>query len=292
MLRTFFSTCLTAALVCGNTVSADEAYVLKLYKSKQGDKTTTEKTDENKTKVLVVVNGMEHKEDLVNGTKAAFTEEILQMNAGARRATKLTRAYTTAERIEKGETVKAAYAGQTVLIEKKDNKYEFSIKGKALEKSEAPELFKQFDKPEDAPRNEDFLPSEEVKVGGSWKVAAEKSEKMFEAFPKENMKVDAKKSSISGKLLKAYKKEGVQFGTLEITIELLLTDVDVGGQFVKAKEGSRVTLTITLDACIDGSLPFIDAKMQGTMDIVAELPVGELTLKSTMTGGEKIRAAK
>lgn len=274
--------------------AADDTYPLKLYKSKKGDKSEHEKSESSKMTILIDVGGETKKEEKTEGSKEAYTEEILEKKASDRRATKLTRAYSTAEKTVGDEATKAEYTGETVLIEKKDGKYELSIKGKTLKQSDAPDLYKQFtEKKDNDPKNEDFLPEEPVKVGGTWKISADKSEKMFKTLSDDKMKVDVKKSTIEGKLLKVYKKDGAQFGVLEFAITVFVAEIDIGGSLAKTKDGSKFVMKATIDTCIDGTIEFEDGKMEMTIDLTAEIPnVGSITLKGKTTGTEKVRAAK
>ena len=294
MLRPMIASLLALGLLAGGPAfAADETFALKLYKSKKGDKSENEKSEDGKTNIVINVMGMKMNQDVTNGKKEVYTEEILEKKAGDKKATKLTRTYTTAEKTEKGETTKHMYAGETVLIEKKDGKYEFSIKGKAIKEDEAPELFKSFNKKDDEPDNEDFLPKDPVKVGESWKVAADKTEKMFKALGDEKMKLDGKKSTVSGKLLKAYKKDGAQFGVLELTLTIFVTEIDLGGEFAKTKDGSKMVIKGTVDTCIDGTVEFEDGKMDVSIDITTELPnAGSFTISGTTTGIDKTRSVK
>ena len=54
----------------------------------------------------------------------------------------------------KGETTKSVYADETVLIEKKGDKVELSIKGKVLKEDDAKELYRKFNKKDDEPLHE------------------------------------------------------------------------------------------------------------------------------------------
>jgi hypothetical protein len=294
MLRTSSLLLLGIVLLAGTSAAADDAYSLKLYQSKTGDKTEHETTKDEKTAFVVAAGGKENKNAAASSSKEVYTEEVLDKAAGDKRATKLVRVYTVAEKTEKGKTAKSAYVGQPVLIEKKGEGYEISVKGKPLTEAEAPDLFKKFKaKKDDEPRNEDFLPPQPVKVGESWAVAADKSEQMFKSLGEEKMKIDAKKSTIGGKLLKAYKKDGGQFGVLELTMTVVVTDLDLGGQFAKTTAGSKVVLKGTVDTCIDGTVPFEDSKIEVTVDIGADLPNGgTLTISSKSAGVEKVRASK
>ncbi len=293
MLRSILASLVVAGLLAAPVLAADDAYTLKLYKTKKGDKTENEKTEDGKTNIVINVAGMNMKQDVDNGKKEIYTEEILEKKDGDKKATKLTRTYSAAEKTDKGETTKHAYAGETVLIEKKGDKYEISVKGKALKEDEAPELYKSFNKKEDEPDNEDFLPKDPVKVGESWKLPAATTDKMFKALGDEKMKFDAKKSTVGGKLLKVYKKGDAQFGVLELTLTIFVTEIDLGGNFAKTKDGSKMVIQGTIDTCIDGSVQSEDGKMEVTIDITAELPnAGSFTITGTTKGVDKTRVAK
>ena len=206
---------------------------------------------------------------------------------------KLTRSYSVAETTAKGETSKAVYTGKRVLIEKKGNKYTFSIEGNPLGAKSAPELAKEFsDKKASQPKDEEFLPDGPVKVGGGWQVPAAKSEKMFKMLGEDSMKFDAKKSTITGKLLKAYKKDGVQYGVIELTFTVFVTEMDIGGQFVKTAPVSKMVIKGTVDTCIDGTVDSEDTKLNVTIDIKADIPNGSIVIQSTTTGVEKEKASK
>jgi len=281
-------------LLAGRSTAADEAYVIKVYQSKKGDKTEHEMTKDEKTNVVATFGGKEDKNEVTASSKDSYTEEILEKGAGAKRPTKLVRVYSVSEKTEKGKTTKAAYVGQPVLIEKKGDRYEFSVKGKSLTEAEAPDLFKKFSKKKDEePQNEDFLPTKPVKVGESWTVPADKSEQMFKSLSDDRMKVDAKKSTVGGKLLKVYKKDDAQFGVLELTFTIVVTELDLGGQFAKTTTGRKIVMKGTVDTCIDGTVPFEDNKFEVTVDIGADLPNGgSFTISTKSNGVEKVRAIK
>ncbi|MBY0459120.1 MAG: hypothetical protein K2V38_17430, partial [Gemmataceae bacterium] len=208
---------LTAAFVAlagaATGTAADEKYTLKLYEEKKGDRFVHERTKNGKTTVELTIKGVDEtkKQNISDTEKEVYTEEIVEKTAGARRATKLSRVYTTAEKTKDGEKTEEAFVGETVLIERKDGKYALTVNGKPLTKKDAPDLVKSFDrKKDDDPRDQDFLPTEPVAVGDSWTIPKDKSEAIYKTFGNEDMKIDAKKSTIGGKLLKAYKKDGAQ----------------------------------------------------------------------------------
>lgn len=293
MFRAILGSALVIGLLsAGASSAADETYALKLYKSKKGDKIAHEATESGTTVVALTIMGTTNKEEIKSTKKEAYIEEILERKEGAPKPTKLTRKYSAAEKTEKDKTTKFVYAEQTLVIEKKGEKYEFSIKGKPVAEDDIKEVARNFNTKGYNPQTEDFLPSEPVKVGASWTIPAEKSEKMFKSLGDEQMKVDAKKSTITGKLLKAYKKGDVQFGVIEFTFTVVITDIDIGGEFVKTRDGSKMVIKGTVDVCVDGTVEDESAKLEISIDLVAEVPNGTISLTGKTTGTETSHAVK
>ncbi len=291
-MRTLLASVLVIALNAGSVGAADETYTIKLYESKKGDKSATEKSEGAKVVLFIDTADMNDKDDAVIDSRESYTEEILEKKAGDSRATKLLRKYTVAEKTVKGETTKAMFAGKSVLIEDKGDAYQFSVDGKVLEERDAPELYKSFKK-NNRPNPREFMTREAVKIGADWKVPAAESAKMFKALNDDRMKIDAEKSTIEGKLVKAYKRGGAQFGAIELTITVAVTEIDLNGQSFKTTADSKVVLKGTLDTCIDGTIDFEESKAETTIDITAELPdSGSLTLQSTITNAVKVNALK
>ena len=291
-MRTLLASVLVVGLSAAGAGAADETYTIKLYQGKKGDTSTTEKSEGAKVTVFVDTADTNEKHDATTDSRESYTEEILEKRAGDSRVTKLLRKYTVAEKTAKGETTRAVYAGKAVLIEEKGGAYQFSIDGKALDERDAPELYKSFKK-NNRPNSRDFMPQNAVKVGENWKVPAAESAKMFKTLGDDKMKVDAEKSTIEGTLLKAYKRNGAQFGVIELTVTVIVTEVELDGQSFKTTAGSTVVLKGTLDTCIDGTVEFEDAKGETIIDITAELPdSGSITLQSTITNAVKIGALK
>jgi len=270
MLRSLLIASLAFGFAAGLRAADDEKYSIVIPKDKKGSKTSSDLTEDSKNLITVNVMGQENKQDQVGGRKESYVEEILEVKEGQRKATKLTRTYSTAEKSAKGETSKRAYAGKTVLIEQRGDKYVFSMGGKPLSDADAPELNKSFNKSKEEPDAQELMPAEPLKVGESWKVPADKSEKMFKTLGDEKMKVDAKKSTIEGKLLKAYKKDGAQFGVLELTITVVVSELDLGSGLTKAT--GSIVVKGTLDGCIDGTIGAGTSTKKTTIDISADLP--------------------
>jgi hypothetical protein len=274
------------------TSAADDTYKLKLYQPKTGDKTQQEKSDSGKTTIAVDFGGKKKDQEQITGGKEAFTEEILEMKVGARRPTKLIRTYTVAEKTANGITTRASYTGKSVLIEKKGDMFQFSVDGVELKQKDAPDLFTKFNKKDDDPQNQDLLPKDPVKVGQSWVVPADASELLFKSLNDDKMKLDTKKSTAGGKLVKVYKKNGAQFGVMDLQITIVVTEFNLG-QFVKTKADSKIALKLVVDTCIDGTVPGEESTMSTTIDISAELAnKATIAIKGTSKGTEKITPVK
>ncbi len=280
-----------ALLLTGAASAADEKYSIVVPSAKKGAKISGEMTEVSKNLIAVNIMGMDNKQDEASERKESYVQEILAVKDGVRKGTKISRTYGDAEKTVKGETTKRVYSGKTVMIEKKGEKYEFNIDGKAITEAEAPELHKEFNKAKDEPNPQDLMPAGALKVGEGWKVPAEKSEKMFKTLGDGKMGVDAKKSTISGKLLKAYKKGDAQFGVIELTITVLVTELDLGTGLSKAT--GTISVTGTLDGCIDGSVDEGVSDKKTMIDLAADLPNnGTFKMTGTATEIEKTKPVK
>lgn len=300
----------------GPTVAADEAYGIKLYKSKTGDKIEIEKRSETKTSSTIggrLAEAKKLKDEyfIKSSSKETYTEEVLEKKMGARQPTRLTRAFTTCESTAHDmETAPAVYANDKVLIENKAGKYRISVGEKELKAADAPALFGEFDGSDLGFDNADFLPKAPVKIGESWEVPAAIREKVYKSLgtgpvkidvavsagdgkgTKGASKIDVEKSKVGGKLLKAYKKDGAQYGHFELTIAMFVTEISMG-DLAKTVEGSKIVYKYTFDSCIDGTDPFEDTTLEISYEIAVMLDgKNTILMCGTTKSTEKTRSAK
>ncbi|VTR95855.1 unnamed protein product [Gemmata massiliana] len=292
-MQTLLASVLVVGLSAG-AAGAEETYLIKLYRSKEGTKSRVEKNERGKVDTVINGDGVKKEEAVTSDTKEIYTEEVLAIDATTKQITKLSRKYTVAEKTEKGETTKAVYAGKTVLIEKIDGAFTFSVDGKPLSEDAAPDLIKSYkDKKADEPTNEDLVPTEAVAVGRTWKVPVDKADKTLKLLGDGKIKFDASKSTIEGKLVKVYKKVGAQFGVMEFTITAVVTEIGSGDESVATTTDSKMVMKITIDTCIDGTVEFEDATADASVDIVAEFPqAGSVSVRGAVTFTSKINALK
>jgi hypothetical protein len=244
----------------------DGPVTIKLKKLGPGESSRETKSEKGTTKITISVGGMDQVKTEEGVGKFAYTEEVIERPAGANRPTKLKRTYETAEVTKNGEKESVGLAGKTVLIEKKGDKYAFSADGKELTGKAAELLGKEFNKP-DTPE-EVFLPKKPVKVGESWKLNVADVTKELAA---EGMTIDPAKSTVTAKLTKAYDKGGRKFGVIEVRMDLAITKVAGGGTEIPLKDGSKLTVELAIDACIDGTQDTGSAKTTMKGDLTGEV---------------------
>jgi hypothetical protein len=295
---------LVAGLLVGAApVRIEDAYTIKVKKNGKGDVTTEDKQEIEDSKVKIEDPDGKVLQDKkeVKTTTQAYKETILEKEAG-KKATKLRREYTKAT-VKTGDDEKTLpYQGKTVLIEKKDGKFHFTIEGGAeLTGKDAALLNKSFNK--DAKDDSDgddlekaIFPKKPVKVNESWSIDAPALIKSFEKDSNQPIPVDKAKVAGTGKLLKAYKKDGKQYGVLDIHIDVPLKgDFPLGpGQSAPVRAGSTMTMRIKVDGCIDGTSSDAVTEMSMDMDLNAVIKAAggkeykmSLVLKQKEKGTEK-----
>ena len=251
MIRTPWLLAMVALVLSPAFVTAQETYAIKVKTSGKGDVGIFAKEENEANNSVILKDGkviQEPKE--ITKRSAKYKEEILEKQ-GDKAATKLRRMYEKATVAgADGAAKNEVYAGKTVLIEVKDGKPSFRIEGGAeLSYKEVPSLVKEFAKGDDdnAKMNELLLPKKPVAVGESWSIDKEVIKKLLGKA--DGLVGDPAKGTATGKLVKAYKKGGRQYGVLQYEIAIPV-DKLAGLQFAA---GTRLPLTLTADVCIDGS---------------------------------------
>jgi hypothetical protein len=224
----------------GGSESGDPSatYTLKVREEQKGDKAQITRTESGTT--TFTGQGKDGKETM--SSKFEYTQEILDMPAGAAKPTKLTRAYKVAE---KGSPPKAlSFAGKTVFIENKGGVYTATVGGKELAGEEADEVLGSFNKP-DGPTPAEMLPKKPVKLNESWTVEEAALKKLATSS---QLPIDPSKSSITGKLTKAYTKDGKQWGVIEFRMQMTGSVEGKG-----PKSDLALTGDMTIETPIDAS---------------------------------------
>jgi hypothetical protein len=269
-----------AGLLALPAPAQEKTYEIKLKKEAKGDRVKVATTDAGDMTFLLEVMGQEMKKGEKKTVKLAYTEEVLARPAGAAKPTKLTRTYQTAQRVKDGGKKVFVYQGKTVLIEKKGDKYVFTVDGQPLDEEDAEELEEEFNKKDDIPlENEDLMPNKPVRLNETWTVDAGQVVKAFESGGPLTLVKD--KTTVTGKLTKVYDKGGRRFGVIELNLDLGVKELKLDDQELATKPGSRVTAKITLDACIDGTAHTGTETGTVTFDLKGDIPNGSLAVTGT-----------
>ena len=262
------------ALAVGVAAAQDGPVTIKLKKAGPGVVTKETKTEKAENKIGISIMGMNQNKVEGGTSKFIYTDEVIEKPAGAKKPTRMKRTYETAELNTKGEDENLGLAGKTVLIEKKGDKYEFTVGDKAVTGKAAELLGKEFNKKAETDE-EAFLPKKPVKVGDTWKPDLPELTKELSA---EGMTVDAAKSSATAKLTKVYKKGDATFGVIAVDLELAVTKVGPAGMEIPLADGSKLTIKVELDGCIDGTLATGTSKMTMKGNLAGEVMGVALTI--------------
>jgi hypothetical protein len=194
--------------------------------------------------------------------RSEFTETVLETTPGVPEPTKLTRVYKAADWTIEKKTLPAPFVGKTVTIEKKGDAYTFKADGKDLSGVQAQQLAEEFGKTRKI-RLADLLPKTPVKLNEVWSPDPAALKDLASAI---KLPVNADRSKMTGKLTRAYTKDGRQFGVIEVR-----TVLSIEG---KGSSGPTGTFTVetTYDTPIDGS------SYEGTMKV---------NMTGTLNGREK-----
>jgi hypothetical protein len=235
-----------------------QSYTLKIKGAPaEGKSVAVKETVNVKLAFNVALGGNVLKEEKKTMTEEKqYTEKVLQ--ADEKGAVKFTREYGKVSKGENHELQPLSYSGKTITFERKGDKYQATADG--VEPKDLAELAKKVA----GKQNEQALtPKKSVRVGDTWPVTAE----MFSDLLGE-MKggADLEKFKGEGKLLKAYKKDGQQWGTMEIIGNVPLKKFGP----LPLEKPLPLQLKMLLDAPIDGSSTANQAKVLMTIKGASE----------------------
>jgi hypothetical protein len=245
------------ALALSPLAASAQEYAVKIKLPGLGDKSLVKSTSNWEAEFKVLDDGgnaiVDAKELKVK--KFVFSEVGLERAQAGDELVRVKRKYEHAERKIKDTRETLPFQGKTVLIEKKDGRFQFQIENdEVIEGKDAEELNEEFNKGGLRKFVTDhFLPRKLVKVNEKWTFDVAPLARAFSGDGK--IEIDDAKSTGSGKLLKAYQKNGKQFGVIQVTIEFPVTQFVGGDDNAKhATKNSKLTIQLEADCCIDGTL--------------------------------------
>lgn len=265
MLRTNWIGVLAMTLL--PLAASAQEYAIKLAKTGPGDQFQVKTDNAFDVEFKLLDAGglavMEKKE--VKSHQFIFRETGVERGPGGGDLVKLKRTYKKAQRTKDDDRRALIFQGETVNIEKKGDAFRFQIDGgEAIEGDEAKELHEEFNKGAVGRLFELFLPKKTVKLNESWTFDVGLLVKEF--TKDEKIEIDAAKSTGAGKLVKAYQKDGQQYGVLELTITMPVTALINDGNKTPTKQG-KLVIKLEQDTRIDGGLGQSHMKMTLDGDI-------------------------
>ena len=278
------------------TASAQE-YAIKIGSPGLGDKSQVTSTGNFDMEFKVLDNAgnavVEKKE--TKALRFEFRETGLERAGAGDELVRIKRFYDRGERRINGVRETLPYQGKTLLIQKKDGRFTFLIDndagGESLEGKEDDELNEEFNKGDFRKLLGDhFLPRKAVKVNETWTFDVAPLAKDFGKDGK--IEIDADKSKGAGKLVKAYQKNGKQFGIIELALEFPVTTFVHDDKKSPAKD-SKINIKVEWDGAIDGTLDQSRLKVNFDGDIRAEINVNGMDVTLVITvraAAEELRA--
>jgi hypothetical protein len=232
-------------------IAADDApLTIKLRDPQAGDRVRVTESAKDTSVSLFEVMGNKQEKVEKKGRAVVYVEDVITAGEPGKKPAKVMRVYEKAEVMKDGKTEKGPLDDKTVLIEKKGTKYEFTDgNGGALDGPAAAELDREFNKGS-VVKATDLIPSKPVKSGDAWNL--DKAKLLKEMAGDSGMAFDLDKATATAKLLKTYPKDCKQFGVIEMKLEAPIKALSAKNA-VTPKDGSAVSMTITVDLCIDGS---------------------------------------
>ena len=264
---------------------ADETYTIKTsHEDKGGEKyqlTTTEKGSHN-----IVVTGADGgvlNEDKEQVDKSAVVEKtILVIKDGKKRPEKVALKFI---RVQDGKNGDYGLTGKTVVADLKNNKYDCRLEGGgALSDAALKFLRKEMLKEDDDELEfeELALPGKPVALGETWNCKMKGITKEMEK-KMQGIRLDADKAKGTGKLTKVYKKEGRTFGQFELSLDMpFAKSATVNGVDFKFNDGSKFTVVLNFDGCIDGSIQ--EGSMTGKIDFNMKGSISAAGMDLTLNG--------
>jgi hypothetical protein len=253
MTHSFRIVALVALMLSAGWLRAEDAYPIQRDDVARGDVfqvvmteavTVSTKVCDRSGKAL-----LDNKQATVQ--TCSFRETVLRCEGTS--PTQLERVYDQAEVTADGKTKDLPYKGKTVLIEKKDGRYLFTMDGKELTYADAELLIKEFVVGADgkADLERAVLPKAPVKINESWKM--DLAPFVADTAKGGQLELDPDKVNGTATLLNAYQKDGQQFARIKVGLMLPIKSLGKGVLSVRTQEGSAALVEMDLEGCVDGS---------------------------------------
>jgi hypothetical protein len=267
------SACFLVALVATLPCVAEEKYAILFRAPDVGEPIRVEK-EETLTTRMVVHDGLGRKTmDRQEKQVESFTyNETLLEKTKDGGIGRMRRRYEIAQLKVDKSTRPYAFEKRTIYIRSEGRKFRFTYEGDLpLDAEAAAPLDREFNGGDEKFLLTNLLPAKPVPVGADWTFDMGPPIKDFVRTGR--FAVDKAWATGTGHLSKATPTGGAQYGQIHLRMDIPITAMAVTGkERIPVLSGSRATFELSLDLCIDGSLP--NATFIGTCDVKssADLP--------------------
>jgi hypothetical protein len=262
-----------AALFAG-TGASQAQFTIKLKERNEGEAALINRNEKTSTKVKVT-DGMGNVLLDQNEVKTVIQEykaTTLKREAG-KLATRTQHDYTKAQSGKADNLEAGPLQGKSVIIERTGDQFTFKYAdGQRVEGAALDALTKDFSnkKESNSELEKLVLPPRPVKVGESWKIEMPKVVAALSDDGK--MELDGAKATGQGTLVRAFKKNGVQFGEMKFKMEMPISTIGKDKEQLKFAVGAKIALDMTFEVCIDGTSEAGTLKMKMIMSGNATIP--------------------
>jgi hypothetical protein len=247
-MRTHVLGALLVVLPALSGAARGQTYTIKLRTEQDvGRAVRTHNTQETKgTSKLFDAEGKLLREDKQDQSgEEVYTETVLER--GDKRPRKFKRTYEKAVR-RQGPAAAAplSYQGRTVHFELKGDRYEVRAEGEpALDKKDIEMLAAQANDQTAADLEQVFVTGKPVKAGDAWPVDGKTLQGLFG----KTGTLDLPRCKGEARLVRAYEKDGKQFGVLEVTLRVAYKAMPK----LTFEPPALFDVRVRLDTAIDGS---------------------------------------
>ena len=244
-----FGIALAVVAVLAPGAVGQEAVEIKLPRPAAGDRVRVV-VDSNQTAIQTDrVFGKENEKTTRKVFKATFVDQyVTPLDAEGTRE-KLVRVYEKYEASLDGKTQPAPPLNTPITIEKKDGKYSYTVDGKALSDAVVAVLESEFARKQGM-RGDNVAPEKPVKPGDVWKLDPVE---VFRGYGGEGrVPLLLEKGTMTAKLLKAEKRDGRVFGSIEFVAQLPVKEFGADKGY-KLKPGTVLNYSETVESALDGA---------------------------------------
>jgi hypothetical protein len=273
---------LIAALAALGPVAraGEDAVTFKLSQPKPGDRVRVTQSDKTKRTRTTEVKGKKTVAADQHSTAWVYVGEVVAPEKDE--PEKIKRTYQKYEVLAGVMREPGPPLNVPITIERKDGMLAVSAGTRRLPAAFVARLEAELSPGAQGVTPVDMLPAGPVKPGESWKIDAGKA---FQGTGK--LLLDADHGTMTGKLVKTYKKDNRQFATLEFHATAPIKSLGPDSTLTPG-EGSVAELKLTVDACIDGSDPFSRTTSRATFRVEAAADGGSVVLATETVRSETI----